>query len=167
MKKVVLFAGMPAVGKSSIANHLSWKLGLAVFSSNILRAEVHQDTHDRELDIEEFNRRRDARFKELVESGQDFILDASIDRTWPEMKPKLEDAGYEFFIISFDLSDESTDKLVSTYPVSWGKPPKEYRADHQNFLNDFANDVKLTITDENYSTRLDDALNSVKTWLEK
>lgn len=165
MKKCLLFAGMPGVGKSSMAGYLSWKLGLPLLATDVIRAEVHQDNSSSELDIEEFNRRRDARMKELVDSGKDFILDGSIDRRWPEMKPQLEDAGYEFFIVSFDLSDELTDKLLKTYPGDWGKPPKDYKDDHQKFLDDFGSDMNLAITDENYPTRLDDALTAVQTWI--
>jgi predicted kinase len=105
----ITFAGPVGSSKTPIATYLSWNLNLPVFNNDAIRSEVAEDLG--KFDVEVYKQRQKERAEQLIQSGINCILDASIDREWPNVKPKLLEKGYKCFIISLDLSRELMEKL--------------------------------------------------------
>lgn len=170
MRYCITFAGPAGSAKSPIATYLSWKLGLPVFSTDVIRTEVKEDTGKTDINdsLDVYNERRNARFDEVVDMGTSFIYDASLDRTWDQVFGKLEAAGYRVIIISIDLSDDFYKKLlrVKDYLISL-ELSDGYIADHQKFLDGFKGEVALRITDANFKDRLELSLQAVRACLSK
>lgn len=79
-KFLITFSGPIGSSRTSIAYYLSWKLNIPIFNNDSIRTEVIEDTGL--LNIQEYEKRRDERLKEIVEKNISFIYDASVDREW-------------------------------------------------------------------------------------
>ena len=160
-KYCIMFAGVPGSSKTPIANYLGEKLGLAVFCNDDIRAEVTAELGA--FNQAEFIKRRDSRLRALLDAGRPFVADASIDRQWPWVKPKLLAAGYRYFIISLDLSREFLQGLHGHK----GYDPEamdRFLVDHQSFLQAYGSEVDLHITDPEFGSHLEKCLEAVKAW---
>ena len=157
---MILFAGAIGSGKSPIANYLSYKLKLAVFSNDLIRKEVREDC--RKLEPDQYQKRRQSRLKEILEGGQAFIYDASIDRRWQSERQLLADYGYHTFIISLDFSRAKLSQLWQA--KGYGKLTNLARtmADHQAFKQEYSADIKLQLTDKDFSQRLELTYQAIK-----
>jgi hypothetical protein len=160
----ITFAGPVGSSKTPIATYLSWNLGLPIFNNDSIRSEVAEDLGV--FDVEVYKQRQKERAEALIALGKSCILDASIDREWPNVKPKLLEKGYKYFIISLDLSRDLMEKLhkAKGYNESLERLDS-IMADHENFLKEFKDDVNFTITDENFGQRLALCLKAVKEWM--
>ena len=86
-KFVVTFAGPVGSSKTPIAHHLSYTFNLPIFNNDTIRTEVAEDLL--QFDNEEFRKRARKRIKNIVDRDLPFIYDASVDRTWEEIKQIL------------------------------------------------------------------------------
>lgn len=161
-KYCITFAGVPGSSKSTIASYLSIKLGLPVFTNDMIRAEVHADLL--EFDQDEYLKRRDERLKELIDGGNSFIFDASVDRSWDTIARQwLADASYEIYIISMDLSREL---IAALYKVkNYTNNLDLVMAQHKTFLENHGDQVNLAIADKDFSNRLNLAFEAASAWI--
>jgi len=164
MKKCILFAGATGCSKTPVAVYLSFKLNLPIFNNDAIRSEVIEDL--KKFDEEEFIRRRDKRIEELVKSGTSFILDASIDRQAGRVKETLRENGYQYFVISFNLSPDFIKKLyhLKGYNESL-KRIDEILSDHENFLRENGDIVGLAIDDRSFPDRLKLAIEAARNFI--
>ena len=90
-----------------------------------------------------------------LRSQKSFILDASIDRTWSELKPILDANNFKTIVISLDLSKELLKKLYKAkdYQDSL-KRLDQLHQDHEDFLRQYSQDIFLNINDQEFSNRL-------------
>lgn len=164
MKKIcVLFAGPVGCSKTPVAYYLSWNLGLPIFNNDAIRTEVHEDTLSKNLDNDLQLKIRNERLQKLIDSGKSFICDASIDRTWEKISQKLNDKGYEKFIISFDFGYDFLNKLYEA--KSYEAPAelrKQWLEEHDSFLKKYGHLVDLRITEDNFSKRLEIAFKAIE-----
>jgi hypothetical protein len=145
---VILFAGVPDVGRLAAVNYISIRLNLPVFSNDALRYETRLQNRQLQLDVPKFDTLRDERFGWVLKNHKSFIYDAGIDRRWPELKPELEKNGYSWKIISFNLSDELAQKLWRE--VSGNQPNEDepnWLRQHADFVKKHGFEVDLKITD--------------------
>lgn len=152
-KFCILFSGAVGSSKTPIANYLSYKLNLPVFNHDAIRTEVLEDLSV--FNEDEFIYRRDKRGQEILLSGISFIYDASIDREWKRLKPRLQEAGYQYYIISLDLSLNFLTKLytIKHYDESLARID-DLIFDHQNFLKEYNEEINLRIDDSTFYDRL-------------
>lgn len=162
MHKVILFAGPIGSSKTPIAHYLSHSLNLPIFNQDTIRLEVQTDLL--RSDVEEYIKRRDERIYKLVEKGIDFIYDASVDRSWEEMEENLEKYGYDFYLISIDISKEKLEQIYSARGADIETIEQNYK-EHKKFLEKFSDRVNLHITDENFKDRLEISLEQVSKFL--
>lgn len=164
MKKpfVILFAGPVGSSKSTIAHYLSWNLDLPIFSNDSVRREVALENG--EAEGKAYLERRNAYLKRIIDSKKDFICDASIDRSWEELGERLKEQGYDFFIISLDVSESFLKPFLERYDYSMNNAEKNYK-EHQIFLDTYSKIINLHITDKEFSERLDLSLQAVKNTL--
>jgi len=165
-KFCLLFAGVPGCSKTPTAIYLSLKFSLPVFNNDAIRTEVKEDKgffHE-----EEFLKRRNERLKEALEKGNSFILDASVDRRWQEVKEKLLFYGYDYCLISFNLGK---DFLIQLYKAKkyadFFKDLDKLFADHENFLQYYQGDVYLNLTETDFPQRLTLAYQAVGRFLKE
>lgn len=162
----ITFAGPAGCGKSPVAHYVSWHLGLGVYSNDVVRREVAETTLKAEFDPPEYFVRRDAYIKAILGLGRSFILDVSVDRVWQQYRQQLTAAGFDWFIIGFDLSVEllqatSLAKRYSSDRLDPGTVERWHR-EHQAFSDEFSADVGLVITDTNFANRLELSLAAVR-----
>jgi hypothetical protein len=162
MSKVILFACPMWSSKAAIADYLSWNLGLPIFSRDAIRNEVKEDLGH--WDREEFDKRAKERFTKLLDSKKDFILDASIDRSWEKYKDQFKD--YNPFIISIDITQDHLERMVEAkeYVGGVGDRLNQNYQEHLEFLEKYSDQVDLHITEDNFNNRLEVALEAVKNW---
>ena len=162
-KYCITFAGAIGSSKTPIANYLSPKLNLPIFNNDAIRSEVVEDYGT--LVDEEHLKRRNKRLKEVIEKGICFILDASVDRTWPQLKKTLKENGYDHFIISLDLSKNLLERLYKAkgYFETLAKIDLTI-SDHEKFLQAFSDDIGLHITDAEFKDRLEIVFKAVNKW---
>jgi hypothetical protein len=117
---------------------------------------------------EEHLKRRNSRLEEVINDGNSFICDVSIDREWERFKEKLISSNYSFFIISLDLSKKFLTKLYLSkkYLESLDRID-ELIQDHDNFLSKYSDDVNLHIADKDFINRIQISYNGVKKYLEQ
>ncbi|RJO60112.1 hypothetical protein C4544_07185 [candidate division WS5 bacterium] len=161
----ILFAGPVGSSKTPVAVYLSWNLGLPIFNTDAIRTEVLEDILENNLESELIPKRRDERLAKMISSKKSFIYDASIDRTWPEMKKELEENGYKYFVISFDITNEFLKKLWNAKKYDAWELFDGWCEDHLSFVKKYREEVGLTITDDNFSARLDESLEAVRKFL--
>lgn len=166
MKYIVAFAGVVGSSKTPISNYLSGVFGLPVFNADAVRSEVIEDRLS--YDIPEVEKRFVERLTDILKKGESFILDASIDRKFGEYKHKLDEGGYELFLINMDLS---RDFLVKLYKVKGYNESLErldqLLADHENFLREFGGQANIRIDDEKFLSRLKLVEGALREWLSK
>ncbi len=160
----ITFAGVVGSSKTPIATYLSWNLGLPICSNDAVRSEVVEDLLH--FDEDEYQQRKNARMRSLMESKKSFLCDVSVDRRWKELREQLNKNGYSWFLISLDLSKELVEKLYAAkeYAVS-SKTLDQLLDDHEQFLAKHDADIALHITDETFLQRLSLSLEKVKNWL--
>ena len=161
----IVFAGAVGSSKTPIANYLSGAFALPTFNTDAIRTEVTEDLM-RPYDDAVFRERRDRRLRALIERRIDFILDASIDRTWRELRPALERAGYRWFCMSMDLGKPFLTRLYEAkgYTDSLRELDRIH-ADHERFLVEFGADVSLHLTEADFPERLEKARVAVDAWI--
>lgn len=163
-KFCITFAAPIGSGKSPITNYLGFKLGLPAFNNDSIRTEVREDLLD--FDQQEYEKRQLARARELVQSGQSFIYDASIDRKWEEFEPQLKQAGYSIFVISLDFSKELLTNIYKAKGYTEFEALTRTYYDHQKFSADFPEAINLHLTDSEFKNRLELSFLAVKKWIE-
>jgi hypothetical protein len=163
-KFLVTFAGAVGSSKTPIASYFSYKFDLPIFNTDAIRSEVIEDFLV--FNEEEFRLRRNKRLKELLNKGKSFILDASIDREWINLRESVTKEDYQFFIISLDISKNFLIKLYKAkhYEESLSKIDELYN-DHEEFLINYINDIALHITDRTFKQRLGLSENKFKEFL--
>jgi hypothetical protein len=164
-RKCITFAGPAGCSKTPVAHYLSCALGWPIFNADAIRSEVREDTLSAKLDEELFRKRRDVRLRALMASGRDFVLDASVDRTWPDLEPELEKAGYEHFIISYELSDKFLTQLYEAKGYQALSDIVRWQNDHRDFLDKYEDEVGVSIDDANFESRLEVASEAVQKWV--
>jgi len=163
-KYFITFAGVPGSSKSPIAQYLSENLGLPIFNNDTLRTEVKEDLL--EFDQAEFEKRRFDRASAMLGSGKPFIYDASVDRAWGTRSEWLTGQGHEIFIISMDLSEELLKKIYKAKEyVHFANNFDHWQQEHDAFLEKYGDVVNLHITDTEFPSRLQIALDAVRAWL--
>lgn len=162
---VIVFAGAIGSSKTPITNYLSGIFALPIFNADAIRTEVTEDLL-RPYDDALFRERRDTRLRSLIARRIDFILDASIDRTWKDLRPALERAGYRWFCISLDLGKPFLARLYEAkgYTESLQQLDRVH-AEHERFLAEFGADVSLHLTEEDFPERLEKARMAVAGWI--
>lgn len=163
-KYCITFAGVPGSSKSPIAHHVSWNLGLPIFSNDILRTEVKEDLLD--FDLTEYEKRRDDRGLALMRSGKSFIYDASVDRAWEMLSKRLMDEGYEHFIISLDLSEGLLNSIYEPKGFTEFAELDLRQPEHEAFLAKYGDQINLHIIDAEFPDRLKLSLDAVREWIE-
>ena len=154
----IVFAGVPGSSKSIVAHELSCQFGLPIFSTDNLRFEVQEDlrspTINRPDALAEFHRRYADRWKGCLALKQPIIRDGSVDRTWPEVKADLKEAGYDWFMVDMELSEGFVETLYleTGRPISATQLPM-YQRQHEAFMHEHAGDVDVRITDETFQDR--------------
>jgi len=163
-KYCVLFAGPVGSSKSPIAHFMSCKFNLPILSNDVIRTEVAEDLLD--YNHEEYKKRRDTRLKEILERGESFIYDASIDRSWKELKELLLEHDFQWFVISMDLSKEFLVKLCELKGYNETlKRIDDLLKDHKNFLSHYRSETHINIDDQNFPKRLELVTNQFSKWL--
>ncbi len=162
-KFIITFAGPVGCSKTPVAYYLSWKLGLPILNNDAMRTETVEDLG--KFDEKEYLKRRDERIDELLKKGSSFIYDASIDRVWKDWKDRLL-GKYEVFMISFDLSKGFIMELYAAKKYDESiRDVDKFIADHDKFLEEFADKVNLQITDENFKDRLRLSYEAAERWM--
>ena len=159
---IVTFAGVPGTGKTPIAFHISYSFGLPIIQMDAIRLEVREDllvdNNDDEEVREEYLKRSIGRYQELLRKGTCFIDDSSADRSWKQNKGdqfyQLQEYGYDYLIISMDLSKSFIEKLHTANKSVSNEKLNEYYDDHQEFLTLYSNDIGVHITDDTYIDRM-------------
>ena len=152
------FAGAPGSSKTPIANFLSCQLNLPVFNNHAIRKEVLEDQAVwNEPQILEYEKPRDRRLEAVLKNHLSFIYDASMDRNWDNLKPRLIRKNYTWFIISLDLSREL---LLKFYPAL-----RAFDFRTKKILKNHNAEIGLHLTDQDFSSRLNISLESVTSWL--
>jgi len=137
-------------------------LNLPVFNNDAIRSEVIEDLWF--LDEKEQKSRRNTRVEETLKDGNSFICDISVDRVWKEFKEMLDSYGYEYFIISIDLSKDLLVKLYEAKEYFNSlKRIDELVQDHKLFLDQYSDDINLHILDKNFKDRLFISYDAVET----
>jgi hypothetical protein len=163
-KYCITFAGAIGSSKTPIAHFLSCRLNLPILDNDAIRSEVTEDRGA--FDEQEYQKRRDERIKEVIESGQSLIYSASVDRQWKRFREVLDETGYRYFVISMDLSRDFLVKLyhAKNYHESLAILD-ESRADHEVFLEGYGKEAGLHITDKEFHDRLELSYTAVKQWI--
>ena len=168
-KFCILFSGAIGSSKTPIATFLSEEIGLPIFNNDSIRTEVLEDFSDtgetivveREL---AYNFRRDERLIKMLNRGESFILDASIDRRWDMLKPGLELYGYRWFIISLDLKKSLLLKLYKSKGYTISDSLDKTIKDHNLFVKKNKQEIGLHISDKNFKDRMELSLEAVTKW---
>jgi hypothetical protein len=127
-----------------------------------IRMEVREDLLVDDINEpaahDEYLKRSHDRYQTLLHDGICFIDDSSADRSWKQHKDdqyyQLEEHGYDYFIISMDVSREFIDKLYRANKSYSAKEADRFFEDHQKFLELYGADIGVHITDENFLTRM-------------
>lgn len=158
-----MFAGVPGSSKSPVAHHLGWNLGLPIFNNDTLRTEIAEDSG--EVELGRYEALRDARLEQLLALNHSFIYDASVDRQWLNAKKWLDDHDYEHFVINMDLDRSFIEKIYKAKGYTQVDKLDGWFDDHEKFNNSHADIVNVRIGTEDFSNRLDIALNAVNNWI--
>lgn len=150
-----------------MAHHLSTAFGWPILCNDVVRSEVKEDTLQPQLDRELYNARVVERIKELAIRPANLVYDASQDRGWERYLANFGgEPPYRFGVISFDLSREFYVRLLQAkqYDSTLTQADK-LLADHTEFLQKHADTVICTITDANFSDRLQLAETAVRNFI--
>jgi hypothetical protein len=163
-KFVIMFSGVPGTSKSQIAHHLSWNLGLPIFSNDILRTEIYADMGH--FDNDAYIKLRDNRLDQLIVSGKSFIYDASVDRQWPQAKKWLDDNVYEHFVISLNLDRVFIESLYKAKDNIQVEMLDQWFQEHDIFLKQYPDVTNVSIDTDSFSQRLVTSLREVSDWID-
>ncbi len=169
----VVFAGVPGSSKTIVAQHLSCRFGLPIFSSDVVRSEVKEDLLASNINkpeaLAEYEKRYEARFAKLLAEGSPLIFDNSVDRRWSTIKHKFQDEGYEWFMIDMELSRNFLVRLFKATGRQKfiDEEMDAYLMQHQSFLNRFDEDINLRITDYTFAKRLVVSENGLRQFLKR
>ncbi len=153
----VLFAGPAGCGKTQVSHHLSWNMGIPIFSNDVIRTEFKTPTSlNKPADYEKV---RDTKLKKLLKKKKSFVFDASIDRLWDEYK-ELICSSHRVYVISFDLSYGFYKDLVFGKYGDEKRLAKWYK-EHGLFLRKNPEIVSFSIADDDYKDRLEIVLDAV------
>jgi predicted kinase len=155
----VVFAGAPGSSKSIVAHHLSMQFNLPIINRDIIRSEVKEDLLATSINEprakQEFEKRFNQRWQQILSAKQSIILDASVDRSWPETKAQLQAAGYSWFMIDMELSRDFFIKLFAATKRRKGIEQLDgYLEDHRKFMDNFGDEVDILIDDNTFKDRL-------------
>ena len=164
-KFIIVFAGSVGSSKTPIAFYLSYTFNLPMFNTDAIRSEVREDLLG--YNVKEYKKRRDKRLKGIIDKGNSFILDASIDREWVNYKKLVDESNYKIFIISIDLSKDFLIKLFKAKNYEAIDKLDGWIKDHQDFLVQYGTIVNLHITDKNFKDRLQISSDAFKKWLKE
>ena len=166
MKYLVTFAGPIGSSKSPIAHYLSHQFNLPILSNDVIRTEVIEDLSF--LNEEEFRHRAKTRAMDALKSGQPFIFDASVDRQWPNIEAHIQQAQYQVFLISLDISYSFLEKIhaYKQYHDSAGRLRDNYQQ-HQDFLKQYSSLISVSINDDNFKDRLSISTDALTQWLKE
>ncbi|MBI2798083.1 hypothetical protein HYX70_02145 [Candidatus Saccharibacteria bacterium] len=162
-KYCITFAGAPGSGKTPIAHYLSGNLSLPIISNDAIRSEVIEDLGH--FDQAEYVRRRDIRAKAVIDKGQPFVYDSSVDRSWDEKAVMLTSKEFKTFVVSLDLSRDKLYDLYTQKSYDQTAHIDSWLADHEEFLKKYSGVVNLHIDDSNFKDRLELSLKTVQDWL--
>lgn len=160
----ILFAGAVGSSKTPIANYLSGKLNLPIFNNDAIRTEVIEDLG--EFDPSEHINRRNERLGEIFENNFSFIIDASVNSEWKNLKGIIDKFGYEYFVISLDFEKDFLKKLYKTknYNESLQEVDKFFN-EHEIFLEENGSEIDFHIKDNDFKDRLNLSFQAVNNWL--
>lgn len=162
-KYCISFAGPIGSSKTPIAYYLSQKFNLIMINNDTIRIEVTEERGY--LDEEEYQKRRNNRVEEMLETGQSFIFDASIDRSWDVFEQYLKSFGYSWFVISIDISKELLTRLyhAKNYSFTPEEIDQNYE-EHQQFLKEHPEHINLHLTDDDFLNRLELSAKAFEDW---
>lgn len=160
---IVTFAGPPGTSKTPIAFYLSHTFRLPIIQMDAIRMEVREDllidNSDDPSVRAEFLKRAYDRYQPLLQKGVCFIDDSSADRSWKQNPDdqyyQLAEHGYDYFIISMDLSQDFIVKLHAANKSRSKDNSEKYYNDHQTFVQQYTADIGVHITDESFPARMD------------
>jgi hypothetical protein len=166
----VVFAGVQGTSKTIIAQHLSYTFNLPIFRTDTVRHEVKEDMLVDSINIPEalaeYERRYDARHGEILKRGKPMIFDNSVDRRWGTIKPKLQTAGFTWYLISLDLSRQFIETLYAkTGRAKAIEKLDRYFQQHEEFVAKYSGDINLKITDDMFLGRLEYAVKGLKQFI--
>lgn len=134
-----------------------------------VREDMLSDDNDDPAVRKEFLDRSVSRYQALLQKGVCFIDDSSADRSWKQQPGdqyfQLKDHGYDYFIISMDLSADFIRKLHGANHSLSRDYLNKYYDGHQKFLEAYVADVALSITDDNFLRRMELCENAVSEFL--
>jgi hypothetical protein len=167
---VISFAGVPGASKTPIAFELSCKFQLPILQRDAIRMEVREDLRVPNLEDEaafrEFDTRADHRFQSLLKHNVCFISDSSADRSWEEqVHTQLQEHGYDYFIISIDLSKDFVQQLYEANHSGSASDLEHYYAQHEKFLSGYTENIGVHITDKDFAERMSICTRAVKVFL--
>lgn len=116
-KLLVVFSGGNAVGKSTLSRELSKRLKALVIENDAVKKVIHNRCPDLErTDLNkltwQYTMNLYPRLEELTSNG--FVVrDGVIDWYFDRILPIFKGAGYELFVIGYDLSREESLDLVN------------------------------------------------------
>lgn len=153
----IAFAAPVGAGKSQIAYHLSWSLGLGILNNDAIRAEV-QAEHVEFLghDPEEYFHRRDERIRSVFSLQRPFIYDASVDRRWSEFESRARDAGYDILLVSLDWSRAQWDAMLRHKGYNpHSEQCNTWFTQHQDFTTHHLESITISLNDNYFNNRMD------------
>jgi len=162
-KFCILFAGPAGSSKTPITNYLSCLLKIPVFNKDAIRTEVREDLL--QSNEEEVQKRARERLEIIISEETSFIFDSSIDRSWPQIKERLSDNDYKFFVISLDFTKELLTKIYKAKEYTQFGFLDKWIGDHDTFLQNYSEDISLHLTDIEFPSRLSICLEKVSEWL--
>jgi hypothetical protein len=167
---VVVFAGAQGSSKSIVAHYLSMRFDLPILDRDTIRSEVKEEFLVSNINephaLEEFEKRFEERWRQALASRQDFILDGSVDRSWPDTKKELQAAGYKWFMVDMELSRSFFVKLFSaTDRKDVIAELDRYLSDHKKFMQKYSGDVTVKVTDDTFNQRVHVATNGLREFL--
>jgi hypothetical protein len=150
----ITFAGVIGCSKTPISNYLSCKLGLPVFNNDAIRSEIIEDLgfFDEKIHTE----KRNELISDILKNKRSFICDASQDREWANFKKIILEHGYDFFVISLDLSKDKLEELYKNknYNESLLRLD-QLILEHNKFIENYSRDIGISINDSDFERRLE------------
>jgi predicted kinase len=178
----VVFSGVPGTSKSIVGHALSCEYQLPILSSDNVRFEVKEDLRVQSLNIREdlmftsvnqngalaeYEKRIKDRRQEVLARGMPVILDGSVDRTWTEVKATLQEHNYDWFMVDMELTRVFLEDLYrGTGREGYITQLDMYQADHQRFIDEYAEDITLEINDTTFLDRRRVAIDGLQHFLD-
>jgi predicted kinase len=146
------------------------EFGLPILNRDTIRSEVKEELLVSNINepqaLVEFEQRFTDRWEEALAMGESFILDGSVDRSWPRTKAELLIAGFQWFMIDMELSREFFMELFTAT-----KRPKAidqldmYLEQHEAFMDRYRSDIHIEINDASFPQRLELAADGLAVFL--